>query len=256
MSLKAFQPSGVLVKRICRTPTCLHQRKRFPSSCPARAYRTVSASRTIQYPTKVVYNILSDFPSYSAFVPCCRSSEVISSCEAGTFGISSPKEVKLTIGLSGSLSKDLRFCIYLQPETVVQAIICTTSTSVQTDKSQRLDCRLQGSQHPTGKENLFVHLSARWNLRTFPYKLPPSIATEPHNTHKNHDETSPVPSQEATQMSFTIEYQFANPVYSALSAAVASKVAEKMVGAFEDRVNAMGGRRLGVKDEAAFIRKS
>lgn len=56
-------------------------------------------------------------------------------------------------------------------------------------------------------------------------------------------------------MNLTIEYQFVNPIYNALSAAAAPKVAEKIIGAFEDRVNWIGGRRLGVKDEAAFVSK-
>lgn len=55
----------------------------------------------------------------------------------------------------------------------------------------------------------------------------------------NHAETSPVPGQEKTEVSLAIEYEFANPMYGALSSAAAPKVAEKMIEAFEKRVKAV-----------------
>jgi coenzyme Q-binding protein COQ10 len=46
-----------------------------------------------------------------------------------------------------------------------------------------------------------------------------------------------------TDVNLVIEYQFANPVYAALSAAAAPKVAEKMIEAFENRVKAVAEGR-------------
>ena len=55
----------------------------------------------------------------------------------------------------------------------------------------------------------------------------------------NHHETSPVPGQEKTEVSLSIEYEFANPMYAALSSAAAPRVTEKMIEAFEKRVKAV-----------------
>ena len=65
----------------------------------------------------------------------------------------------------------------------------------------------------------------------------------------NHHETSPVPGQEKTEVSLSIEYQFANPMYAALSSAAAPKVAEKMIEAFEKRVRAVIEGPASVKKE-------
>lgn len=43
--------------------------------------------------------------------------------------------------------------------------------------------------------------------------------------------------EEKTQVSLALEFAFANPIYTALSAGVAPKVAELMVKAFEERVH-------------------
>jgi coenzyme Q-binding protein COQ10 len=71
------------------------------------------------------------------------------------------------------------------------------------------------------------------------YKPPPVAAVDKGSQHKNHEETNPVPGQEKTEVNLTIEYQFANPLYAALSSAAAPKVADKMIEAFENRVKAV-----------------
>lgn len=53
-------------------------------------------------------------------------------------------------------------------------------------------------------------------------------------------------SREMTEIHLNIEYTFANPVYSTLSAAAAPKVADKMIEAFEKRVKGvMDGPAVG-----------
>lgn len=87
---------------------------------------------------------------------------------------------------------------------------------------------------------ILTKLLTRWTVRDFPYKPPP-------------DESAGHPSKEHTQVSLTIEYQFSNPMYSAMSGAVADKVAGTMIEAFEGRVKAVldGGtdthRKKGVE---------
>ena len=76
----------------------------------------------------------------------------------------------------------------------------------------------------------------------FPHKLPP---TAEQADKSNRAESEPE-STERTQVSLNIEYQFANPVYAALSSAAAPKVADKMIEAFENRVKSVvEGRAAG-----------
>lgn len=70
---------------------------------------------------------------------------------------------------------------------------------------------------------ILTHLLTRWTVRRFPFKPPGQANTE-------------LPPKEHTEVSLTIEYQFSNPMYSAMSSAVADKVAGVMIEAFEKRV--------------------
>lgn len=51
--------------------------------------------------------------------------------------------------------------------------------------------------------------------------------------------TSDVPPRMQTEVNLVIDYQFANPLYTTLSAAAAPKVADKMIEAFEMRAREM-----------------
>lgn len=248
-SFKAFtstllQPSACLANTTCRTSAPLQQRRNFLPNPLASGLQTVTASRTLQYPTRVIYDVISTVSSYSAFIPYCHSSEVTKSSKPANNGASSyPQEAKFTIGLSGNMSKDFWFRVYLQPETVVEALASKINTSLRPDQIRYDSSHPEVVQNSTRKTDLLMHLAVRWTLRSFPYKLPPYSATSSQTTHKNLDETLPITGQEMTQVNLTIEYQFVNPMYRALSAAAAPKVVEKMIGAFEDRVNWIGGRR-------------
>jgi coenzyme Q-binding protein COQ10 len=238
------QPSACFADNVCRTSSPLQQRRNFLPNPFASGLQTVSASRTIQHPTRVIYNVISTVSSYSAFVPYCHSSHVTRSSEPTSNGAYSyPEEVKFTIGLTSNVSKDFWFCVYLHPETVVEAVAGKTETSLPPDQIDYDSSRPEAAISSTRRANLLMHLAVRWTLRSFPYKLPPYTATSLHTTHKNLEETSRIPSQETTQVNLTIEYQFVNPIYRALGAAAAPKVAEKIIEAFEDRVNWIGGRR-------------
>lgn len=73
------------------------------------------------------------------------------------------------------------------------------------------------SQNP-----LFEKLLARWEISD------PTTTIEPEGKSDVH---------------LRIEFQFTNPIYSALSGAVAPKVAEVMIQAFENRANEVLGER-------------
>jgi hypothetical protein len=63
------QPSTCFADNICRTSAPLQQRRNFLPNPFDSGLQTVSASRTIQHPTTVIYNVISTVSSYSAFVP-------------------------------------------------------------------------------------------------------------------------------------------------------------------------------------------
>lgn len=84
---------------------------------------------------------------------------------------------------------------------------------------------------PTRNANVLTHLLTRWTLKPFHYKPGPvSVNANPQEAKAT------LPAREQTQVSLNIEYAFANPLYAALSAAAAPKVADKMIAAFEERV--------------------
>lgn len=79
---------------------------------------------------------------------------------------------------------------------------------------------------PAISSNIFQSISTRWTVKPFHYK-PPTV--EPQ-TNK-----SEYPARDQTEVHLTLDFQFANPVYAALSKAVAPKVAGIMIESFEVR---------------------
>jgi len=129
--------------------------------------------------------------------------------------------------------------VYCVPETVVEAVSGRTETSLSAEEIKHHHERPAADQDPTRKDTVLSKLSTRWTLRPYHYKPPPPSATHPSTTHKNHDETNPVPGQDRTEVTLQIEFQFANPMYAALSSAAAPRVADKMIEAFEKRVKSV-----------------
>lgn len=88
----------------------------------------------------------------------------------------------------------------------------------------------------TRSPQILSHLLTRWTLRPYRYKAPPVNATSPTSSHKNHEDRREISGHDRTEVNLAIEFQFANPMYAALSSAAAPMVAEKMIEAFERRV--------------------
>lgn len=83
--------------------------------------------------------------------------------------------------------------------------------------------------------SLFKSLTTRWTLRSFPFKPLPPSGKPPQ------EGSASLPSRARTEVDLTIEVQFANPVYAALSQAAAPKVAGILVEAFEKRAKEILG---------------
>lgn len=71
----------------------------------------------------------------------------------------------------------------------------------------------QGMVSKEGSEGLLTHLKNTWTVE----EVEPNV----------------------TRIELSLEFRFANPMYAALSAGVAPKVAEAMVKAFEERVTGL-----------------
>jgi len=123
------------------------------------------------------------------------------------------------------LEEKFRSKIYCVPDSIVEAVGGTGVTTLKKDliKHHEEEAR---SANKAVEDGILTHLLTRWTVRDFPYKPPP-------------EESAGHPAKEHTQVSLTIEYQFSNPMYSAMSGAVADKVAGAMIEAFEGRVEAI-----------------
>jgi coenzyme Q-binding protein COQ10 len=210
------------------------QQRAFFSNPFASEKQTLTASRTLQYPAKVIYDTISDVSSYSSFIPYCQSSVVTKTSKPAEDGKSYPEEAKLTIGFNNDVSEEFWSRVYCQPERVVEAVSGLTNTALSSEAISHHNARPSPDQDPTRNESVLTHLSTTWTLRPFPYKPPPPSAGQKTDG----------PGIETTDVNLVIEYQFANPVYGALSAAAAPKVAEKMIEAFENRVKAVAEGRV------------
>ncbi|EGP86126.1 uncharacterized protein MYCGRDRAFT_44947 [Zymoseptoria tritici IPO323] len=180
--------------------------------------QTLTATRTLRYPAAVVYEIISDVDSYHKFLPFCQGSEVTKKSQPAADGKTYPEEAKLMIGFNGNINEEFTSRIYCIPGRVVEAVSGNTNGTLPKDEVSHHNERPSADQDPSRKATVMSQLLTRWT---------------------NHDETNPVPGQEKTEVNLTIEYQFANPLYAAMSSAVAPKVADKMIEAFENRVKAV-----------------
>jgi coenzyme Q-binding protein COQ10 len=83
---------------------------------------------------------------------------------------------------------------------------------------------------PAIANNVFQSMRTVWTLRPFHYK-PPS--GQPQTDKAEH------PARDRTEVHLKIDFQFANPIYAALSKAVAPKVAGILIEAFEVQARKM-----------------
>ena len=207
-----------------------HQQRRtfFPNPFVSEK-QTLTASRTLPYPASAIYATISDVASYSKFLPYCQSSTVTkTSNPAAANNTAYPEEAKLSIGFNSDVSEEFWSRVYCVPDRVVEAVSGLTDTSLAPQEIEHHNPRPAAASDPTRNQSVLTHLATKWVLRSYPYK--PSEETGESAKH-------------ITDVNLVIEYQFANPVYAALSAAAAPKVAEKMIEAFENRVKAVAEGR-------------
>lgn len=185
----------------------------FLPASGASEIQTLRASRTLPYPSAPIYSIIADVPSYASFLPYCTLSNITHwSAPDATTGRRWPSIGILTSGF-GNLTESFTSRVYCVPGKVVESVGGDTETALPSDAIKH---HLDGDKASVGRkgsEGLLTHLRNTWTV----------------------DEVG----HRQTKIELSLEFRFANPMYAALSAGVAPKVADAMVKAFEERVRGL-----------------
>ncbi|OHE95898.1 polyketide cyclase/dehydrase and lipid transporter [Colletotrichum orchidophilum] len=188
------------------TPAAPRQFFNLPNLAAAAASsqpQVLTASRTMPYPSPQLYDIISDVDAYSTFVPYCAASRVTAwSVPDAATGRKWPTQADLRVGWGGF------------EETFTSRLHCIPGSSVEAISGADVEGASPGNGGEGGA--VFRSLVTKWQLR-------------------------PLTSGTGTEVDLVIRFQFANPLYSAVSAAVSEKVAGVMIEAFQKRVKAVLG---------------
>lgn len=174
--------------------------------------QTLSATRTLPYSAAPIYSIVADVQSYSSFLPYCQSSSVTKwSSPDPKFSRKWPSEAQIVVGW-GQLTESFTSRVFCVPGKIVESIGGSSATTLPAqDIAHHLDGLSDGDKGAKGAANgLMTQLRSRWTIE----------ALEGNRT----------------SVKLALEFAFANPMYAALSAGAAPKVAEMMIRAFEERV--------------------
>jgi coenzyme Q-binding protein COQ10 len=199
------------------------QARRNFITLPGTEAQSLTATRILPYKSSSLYTIIADVDSYSSFLPYCVDSKITKWSEPDTNGTRWPSEADLKVGWGGyeETFTSRLFCV---PGSVVEALsgeaISESSKSDVSHHSATFDA-------PAIPNDIFKSLSTRWTVKPFLYK---PATGQPETDKTQH------PSRDQTEVHLTINFQFANPIYAALSKAVAPKVASVIIEAFEERV--------------------
>jgi len=213
----------LLLRTFRSIPTIRLPSKRTFITLPGTEPQSLRATRILPYKASSIYTLISDIGSYSTFVPYCLDSKVTEWSNPSPSGSRYPQKADLKVGWGG-LEETFTSSLYCIPDSTVEALSGEAATSLPRSA-------LQHHTHPksrtSGQKNeIFTSLSTKWVVKPFYYK-PPS-------GNPRTDE-SVLPARHQTEVHLTIEFQFSNPLYAALSKAVAPKVAGIMIEAFEIR---------------------
>ena len=191
------------------------------ASSDATPKQTLTASRTLPCPSPKIYAIIADVSSYDTFLPFCSRSTV-TKWSAPVNGKKWPSEAELEVGWKGVTEK-FTSRIYCIPGRVVEAIGGNTETTLRKEdiRHHAEGDALSGKGRDA---SVLSHLLTRWTVKD-------AAAGGAPKTH----------------VDLAIEFQFANPIYSAMSSAVADQVAGYMIGAFEKRVKEVLAQENGTR---------
>ncbi|KAF7938551.1 uncharacterized protein EAE98_000889 [Botrytis deweyae] len=189
---------------------------------PGSEPQILTEKRILPYKSSSLYSLIADVDSYSTFVPYCTSSVVTKWSAPDSTGNKWPAEANLTVGWAG-VEETFTSKLLCVPGTIVEALGGDAATSIPESKVPH---HAETYHKSASANSIFQSLNTRWSLKPFHYKPPTG---QPQTDKTEHD------AREQTEVNLVIEFQFANPLYTALSKAVAPQVAPKMIEAFELR---------------------
>lgn len=198
-------------------------------SIPGSEVITLTESRVLPYKSTSLYAMISDVDRYASFLPYCQESRVTKWSAPDNKGKKWPEEADLKVGWGG-YEETFTSKLYCVPDSIVEAL---GGDAVTTIPKQQLQHRSSSINSPAPSNNIFKRLSTRWTVKPFHRETPsgnaPTVRPVQHGL------------PHLTDVRLTVEFQFSNPVYGALSKAVAPKLAQVMIEAFEKRAKMLLG---------------
>ncbi|KAG4439352.1 hypothetical protein IFR05_005164 [Cadophora sp. M221] len=207
---------------------------------PGTEAQKLTATRILPYSSNSLYTVIANVDSYSSFLPYCLESKVTKWSSPDKNGTRWPSEADLKVGWGG-YEETFTSRLFCDPGSTVEALGGEAQTSLSNANIEHHSATFDS---PAVANNIFQSLSTVWKVRPFHYK-PPSGRPQ--------TDEAVLPAREQTEVHLAINFQFANPIYAALSKAVAPKVAGIMIEAFEIRArNLLDGPGAAVKEKGSL----
>ncbi len=179
---------------------------------PGSEVISLSESRVFLYKPATLYKIISDVDSYKSFIPYCQASRVTKWSSPDKDGKRWPEEADLKIGWGGfeETYTSKLFCV---PGSIVEALGGEARTTLSAEQLRQHDPKRINA--PATSNAIFKKMATKWSIQ-------------------------PV-GADRTKVDLSIEFQFSNPLYGAVSQAVAPKMAQTMIEAFDKRAKSLLG---------------
>lgn len=229
--LLAFAPGMVATPPLRLAPQChgalrcASQRRTFlsfPGLADPAEPQQLTARRTLPYGSARLYDIIADIDAYPRFLPYCASTRVTRWSEPDpATGKRWPAEADLSAGWGG-FEETYTSRVFCVPGSIVEAISGDARPEIPEADMQRLSLQDKGlALDGRGRDGVFKSLVTRWTVRPLEKSREGADWSEVH---------------------LSIKFRFMNPLYGAVSSAVADRVAPIMVDAFVKEAERVLGR--------------
>lgn len=218
-----LRPSAISC-RPALTSSATPRRHFFDLPLPGSEVIKLSESRILPYTPATLYSIISDVDKYKSFIPYCQESRVTKWSQPDKEGKRWPEQADLKVGWGG-IEETYTSKLFCLPGKIVEALGGSAKTSLSKEQLQHHTQAFIDA--PATSNAMFKKMATKWEVNDF--------------------------GEGRTKVDLDIEFQFSNPLYGALSKAVAPKLAETMIEAFEkrarevlgsgERANSSGGRQ-------------